>query len=248
MAHTKIELFDIAIDNLSMEESIAVINTSIDTKQPILHIVVNAAKMVHMLRDEALFKSIQNADLVNVDGMAVVWASRFLGKPLKERVSGVDLFLKLMDNAHVRGESVYLLGAQHEVVEKVASIFQEKYGTSIVAGFRDGYFSKEEEASIVEEIVTSGAQYLYVAISSPMKEIFLSRYKEELRDVGFIMGVGGSFDVVSGKVKRAPKWMQECGLEWFYRFLQEPKRMWKRSFIDNGKFVGMVIKEKFKKV
>ncbi|MDM1514575.1 WecB/TagA/CpsF family glycosyltransferase, partial [Myroides odoratimimus] len=95
----KEEIFDISIDNLSMNETLNVINKSIDTKEPIMHIVVNAAKLVNMQNDIELFESIKKADLVNADGMAVVWASRLLGSPLKERVSGVDLFVKLVENA-----------------------------------------------------------------------------------------------------------------------------------------------------
>ena len=242
----KRELFGIGVDNLTMQESIDIINKSIDSKQPIMHIVVNAAKLVHMQRDEELFQSIKNADLVNADGMSVVWASRLLGKSLKERVSGIDLFLNLVKNAQLRNEIIFLLGAEEKVVYKVAETFKKDFGEGIIAGYHHGYFSKEDEDKLVKQIVDSKATYLYVAMSSPKKEIFLSRYKQELSSVGFIMGVGGSFDVISGKVKRAPEWMQKVGLEWFYRFLQEPKRMWKRSFIDNGKFIALVIQEKLK--
>lgn len=241
------EMFRIDIDNLTMDETIDVITKSVDNQQPIMQIVVNAGKLVNMQDDKELLESIQNADLVNADGMAVVWAAKLLGKPLKERVSGVDLFVKLVESASKRNESVYLLGASEEVVSKVADKFISLYGESIIGGYRNGYFTEENELSIVNDIVSSKANYLFVAISSPKKEIFLSKYKEQLSSVGFTMGVGGSFDVVSGKVKRAPLWVQNCGMEWFYRFLQEPKRMWKRSFVTNGKFIFLVIKEKFKK-
>jgi N-acetylglucosaminyldiphosphoundecaprenol N-acetyl-beta-D-mannosaminyltransferase len=243
----KQDIFDVTIDNLTMSETVEIINKSIDNKQPILQIVVNAAKLVNMQTDIELFDSIKNADLVNADGMAVVWASKLLGKPLKERVSGVDLFVNLVDSASKRNESIYLLGAKEEVVSKVADKFKETYGNQIIGGYRNGYFSLEEEADVVNDIRLSGATYLFVAISSPKKEIFLYKYKSELSSLGFTMGVGGSFDVVSGKVKRAPLWVQNCGMEWFYRFLQEPRRMWKRSFVTNGKFIFLVIKEKFKK-
>ncbi|WP_413510913.1 WecB/TagA/CpsF family glycosyltransferase [Myroides odoratus] len=240
-------LFDIDIANLTMSETIAIINESIDNKQPILHIVVNAAKLVNMQKDAELKESILNADLVNVDGMAVVWASKIIGKPLKERVAGIDLFDNLVKNASERKEKIYLLGAKEEVVTEVARIYSTKYGAEIIGGYRNGYFETTEENEIVKEIVQSQSTYLFVAMSSPKKEIFLSTYKESLRDLGFIMGVGGSFDVLSGKVKRAPMWVQKMGMEWFYRFLQEPKRMWKRSFVDNGKFLGLIAKEVIQK-
>lgn len=243
----RIEIFDIEIDNLSMEETIQKINLSIQKNEPLMHIVVNAAKIVNMQKDEELLASIKNADLINADGMAVVWASKLLGTPLKERVAGIDLFCNLVKNASNNHQSIYLLGATEEVVKRVAENFKQELGRNIIAGYHNGYFGETEESNIIQEIINSKATFLFVAMSSPKKEIFLSKYKEPLKSLGFIMGVGGSFDVLAGKVKRAPYWMQKIGMEWFYRFLQEPKRMWKRSFIDNGKFIGLVFKERFQK-
>lgn len=243
----RIQIFEIEIDNLSMEETIQKINLSIQKKEPLMHIVVNAAKIANMQKDKELLESIKNADLINADGMAVVWASKLLGTPLKERVAGIDLFCNLVKNASKQQQTVYLLGATEEIVKKVAEKFNQEFGKNIVTGYHNGYFDETDELNIVQEIVNSKATFLFVAMSSPKKEIFLSKYKKQLSSVGFIMGVGGSFDVMAGKVKRAPYWMQRIGIEWFYRFLQEPKRMWKRSFIDNGKFIGLVFKERFKR-
>jgi N-acetylglucosaminyldiphosphoundecaprenol N-acetyl-beta-D-mannosaminyltransferase len=127
----------------------------------------------------------------------------------------------------------------------VVSHYKEKYSPKIIAGYRNGYFTKEEEPKIAKEIAESGANILFVAITSPKKENFLYENRETLKVVNFIMGVGGSFDVVSGLVKRAPSWMQRSGLEWFYRLIQEPKRMWKRYLIGNSKFIFLILKEKF---
>ena len=125
--------------------------------------------------------------------------------------------------------------------------YSVKYSPSIIAGYRNGYFTKQEEEHIANTIAQSGANILFVAISSPTKENFLYNNKEILKSINFIMGVGGSFDVVAGKIKRAPYWMQKTGLEWFYRLIQEPKRMWKRYLIGNFKFVQLVIKERLSK-
>ena len=125
--------------------------------------------------------------------------------------------------------------------------YSNQYSSNIIAGYRNGYFKEDEEQQIAKQISDSGANILFVAISSPTKENFLYDNKTLLNKVNFVMGVGGSFDVVSGKVKRAPMWMQKRGLEWFYRFLKEPKRMWKRYLIGNTKFVLLVLKEKFNK-
>ena len=121
----------------------------------------------------------------------------------------------------------------------------EKYGAEIIAGYRNGYFDDKEAEEIAKQIAESGAQMLFVAMSSPKKEIFLNRYKDKL-DVPFIMGVGGAFDVVAGQIKRAPLWMQKSGLEWLYRVVQEPRRMWKRYLVTNSVFIYLVLKEKFR--
>ena len=142
---------------------------------------------------------------------------------------------------------IFFFGAQEEVVKKVVDIYSDQFSPNIIAGYRNGYFKKEEEESIAREIGESGANILFVAISSPTKENFLYENKGLLQKVNFVMGVGGSFDVIAGKVKRAPIWMQKVGLEWFYRFAQEPQRMWKRYLIGNTQFIRLVLKEAFSK-
>lgn len=229
-----------------MQETLQIVDKSIQQKEQLHHTVVNAGKIVAMQKDEALRESVNEADLINADGQAVIWASKILNKPLKERVAGIDLFENLVKLANQKEYSVYLLGAKQDVVETVANNFKKTHNSNIIAGYRNGYFSAAEEKQIVEKIVASKANMLFVAMSSPKKEIFLHKHRETLKAVNFIMGVGGSFDVLSGKTKRAPLWMQNSGLEWFYRFAQEPKRMWKRYLVGNTKFILLVLKEKLK--
>jgi N-acetylglucosaminyldiphosphoundecaprenol N-acetyl-beta-D-mannosaminyltransferase len=230
-----------------MQETLDLVDESIQNGEYIHHSVVNAGKIVLMHDDVKLRKSVNSADIINADGQAVIWASKLLGKPLKERVAGIDLMENLVELAHQKNYKIYCLGAKEEVVSKVVSHYKEKYSPKIIAGYRNGYFTKEEEPKIAKEIAESGANILFVAITSPKKENFLYENRETLKVVNFIMGVGGSFDVVSGLVKRAPSWMQRSGLEWFYRLIQEPKRMWKRYLIGNSKFIFLILKEKFKK-
>ncbi len=246
MKKDRIHILNTYIDNLSMQETLALIDAKIQAEESLHHTVVNAGKIVAMQKDENLRKSVNEADLINADGQAVIWASKILNKPLKERVAGIDLFENLIGLAQKKKHSIYLLGAKEEVVGKLVKIIQKKYGKDVIAGFRNGYFSAEEEKKIVEDILASNANMLFVAMSSPKKEIFLHQHRKALKSVNFIMGVGGSFDVLSGKTKRAPLWMQNAGLEWFYRFQQEPKRMWKRYLVGNTKFINLVLKEKFK--
>ena len=239
----RIHILNTRIDNYSMTESLELIDKHISTQQSLHHVVVNAGKIVAMQDDAQLMQSVNEADLINADGQAVVWASKILGKPLKERVAGIDLMSNLVELAHKKEYKIFFLGAKEEVVKKVVQTYTAQYTENIIAGYRNGYFSTEDEKDIANEIAASGAQILFVAISSPTKENFLYTHKETLSKVFFVMGVGGSFDVVSGLVKRAPKWMQNLGLEWLYRLLQEPQRMWKRYLLGNTKFVLLVIKE-----
>jgi N-acetylglucosaminyldiphosphoundecaprenol N-acetyl-beta-D-mannosaminyltransferase len=239
----RITLMGCQIDNLSMEETLCTIEGLIQSGQPHQHVVVNVDKLVKASRDPELRRIINECALVNVDGMPVVWASRLLGRPLKERVAGVDLFEALMRRAGDKGWRVFLLGAREDVVSAVAETYRRKYPQLQLAGWRNGYWQGEaEEAAVVDLIRASRADLLFVAISSPKKEQFLGRYQGAMR-IPFAMGVGGTFDVAIGRVRRAPLWMQHAGLEWFYRFLQEPRRMFRRYFIEDMAFIWLLIKE-----
>lgn len=235
------------IDNLTMSETLNLVDKAIKNKEQLHHVVVNAGKIVAMQNDMQLRRSVNESDVINADGQAVVWASKVLNKPIKERVAGIDLMENLVKLSHKSNYKIFFLGAEENIVKSVTKKFSKQYSKNIIAGYRNGYFKKEDETNIAKQISESGADILFVAISSPTKENFLYNNKKYLKNLNFIMGVGGSFDVVAGKVKRAPLWMQKAGLEWFYRFAQEPKRMWKRYLIGNSKFIYLVIKEKFVK-
>ena len=176
--------------------------------------------------------------------MGVVLGARFLGHSVPQRVAGVDLFHELLKMSAANNFSVFLLGAKDEVVAQATNNVKSLYPGLKVAGFHHGYFWDEEEV-LVEKIRSSGAQLLFVAVTSPMKENFINRWRDRL-GVTFVMGVGGTFDVVAGKVKRAPLWMQNWGLEWLFRVIQEPKRMWRRYLVTNTRFAILLVREKFK--
>ncbi|MFM9434238.1 N-acetylglucosaminyldiphosphoundecaprenol N-acetyl-beta-D-mannosaminyltransferase [Janthinobacterium sp. CG_23.3] len=242
----RITMMGCQIDNLSMEDTLQRVEGFIQSGLPHQHVVVNVDKLVKANRDPELRRIINECALINVDGMPVVWASRLLGKGLKERVAGVDLFEALMRRAAEKGWRVYLLGAREEVVAGVKHNYERKYPGLTVAGYRNGYWQPEQEAGVVADIAAARADLLFVAISSPKKEHFLGQYQAQMK-VPFAMGVGGTFDVAVGRVKRAPVWMQNVGLEWFYRFLQEPRRMFRRYFIEDMAFIGLFIKEAFRR-
>ena len=238
----RITMMGCQVDNLTMEETLQKIDGFIQSGKPHQHVVVNVDKLVKAAHDAELRRIINECALINVDGMPVVWASRLLGKPLKERVAGVDLFEALMQRSSRTGWRVFLLGAREEVVSEVKRQYEIKYPGLTVCGYRNGYWKPEEEAGVVEQIRAAQADLLFVAISSPKKEHFLGQYQEHMK-IPFAMGVGGTFDVAVGRVKRAPVWMQKSGLEWFYRFLQEPRRMFRRYFIEDMAFVWLFLKE-----
>lgn len=240
----RVNICNIPVDVLTMKETVGMIDNALQEKRSIHHVVINAAKVVNAQKDHELRKSIIDCDIINADGQSIVWASRFLNKPVPERVAGIDLMETLVALAAKRSYKIFFFGAKEDVVKKVVQKYSTVYGNDIIAGYQNGYYAREDEPAIARKIADSGADILFVAITSPYKEIFLNNYKSILK-IFFIMGVGGSFDVVAGVVKRAPLWMQNAGLEWFYRVIQEPRRMWKRYLTTNSAFLYLVFKEKF---
>lgn len=241
----EIRLFEIPVAGVTPEDAVDIVERAIVDKRK-LHIgVVNAAKIVNMGKNPELRSSVLESDIIFADGMSVVWASKILGTPLPSRVTGIDLMFGMLERADQAGYRVYLLGATDEVLVKVRENIAKDYPNCVVAGFHNGYFSADEEESIATDIKESRPDILLVAITSPKKENFMARWAH-LIQAPVCHGVGGSFDVYAGKVKRAPLLWQKLGLEWLYRVIQEPGRMWKRYLVTNTAFVRMIIEEYFK--
>lgn len=238
---TRGSLFGVPLDLLTMEQTVERCRTLIEERRPVQHVVLNASKVVMMEDVGGLRDIIARCDLVNADGISVVWAGRVFGLDVPERVTGIDLMERLLGLSETAGYPVYLLGARQEVLDRFTSIVRERFPSIAIAGTHDGYF--DDDAAIAEDIARSGARVLFVAITSPRKEQFLSQNLSRMGPV-FAMGVGGSFDVWAGVTRRAPVWMQRVGLEWFYRFAQEPSRMWRRYLLGNLRFLGLVVAEK----
>ena len=241
----RIEIMGCPMDVATMNDTVNSIDKLISKDQFTQHVVVNVAKLVNMQSNQELNTSVRECDIINIDGMGIVLGARILGFNIPERIAGIDLFLELITMSSKRNYSIYLLGSKEEVVKETATKLSLLHPNLKIAGFHHGYFW-ENEKKVVEKIHASGAKLLFVAITSPKKENFINQWKEKL-GVTFVMGVGGTFDVVSGKVNRAPLWMQKYGLEWFFRIIQEPRRMWKRYLVTNIKFFFLVLKYIFKK-
>ncbi len=236
------ELLDVSVHAVSMKECIAVCEDAIEDGQHLTIGVVNAAKLVKMRSDRLLRDSVLGADLIVADGTAVVWASRILGQDLPERVTGIDLFEQLLHLADRKGFSVYFLGAAPDVLDALIARVRAYLPGLRIAGQRDGYFKETEAEQVAAEIAAAKPDMLFVGISTPKKEVFLETWGVRL-DVAVCHGVGGSFDVLAGRTRRAPKLWQELGLEWLWRLLQEPQRMWKRYLVTNTLFITLVLRE-----
>ena len=241
LAGSRITLLDCPIDNLSLEEALRRIETFVGERTPHQHIAVNVHKMVLAQRDLRLREILKQCELACADGQPVLWLARLLNKPLKARITGIDLMERLLELAAQRGYRVYFLGARTDVLTKVVDECKQRYSGLRVAGWSDGYWEREEESRVVEDVRRKQPDILFVALGSPQKEFFIHAHRETLA-VPFAMGVGGSFDVIAGKAKRAPLWMQHAGLEWSWRVLQEPGRMWKRYSRDGFVFAYLVLR------
>ncbi|MFO0837892.1 MAG: WecB/TagA/CpsF family glycosyltransferase [Phycisphaerae bacterium] len=236
-----LDILGVPIHPLTTEQVLARVDEAIAQRRRLLLGVVNAAKLVNMRSDAELRESVLAADLVLADGMSLVWAGRLLGRRLPERVAGIDLMTALLTRGAKRGYRFFLLGATQEVLDEVKSRVATDYPGAVVAGARNGYYTPDDEPALAAEIAASRSDVLFVAMSSPKKERFLARWFAEL-DVPVCHGVGGSFDVLAGKVRRAPRIWQALGMEWLYRLLQEPGRLWKRYLITNTVFAGLLLR------
>ena len=239
----KAELLGLPIDTVTME---AAVDRCLDLCQTsgTSHtvITVNASHLCMMRRDPELAAACRAGHLIVADGMSVVWALRASGQPAPGRVAGVDLMEQLLAAAGKHRLSVYFLGARREVVNALVEQSRAQYPGIEIAGFRDGYFGPSDHLAIVEEIRASGASMLFVGMPTPFKETWVERHRERLQ-VPVIVGVGGSFDVLAGFISRAPRRLQLLGLEWFWRLLMEPRKLWKRYLTTNSEFIWLVGQE-----
>jgi N-acetylglucosaminyldiphosphoundecaprenol N-acetyl-beta-D-mannosaminyltransferase len=238
----KHHVLGVPIHAVTMKECVALCDEAIATREPITVGVVNAAKLVKMRGDRLLRDSVLGADLIIADGMAVVWASRILGQPLPMRVTGIDLFEGLLSLADRKKLSVYLLGAAKDVLDDLVDHVRRHYPGVKIVGQRDGYFAEDEAEQVAVDIAAARADMLFVGITTPKKEMFLDAWGSTL-GVSVCHGVGGAFDVMTGKTRRAPVMFQSLGLEWLWRVVQEPARMWRRYLVTNSQFIGLVATE-----
>ena len=228
------------IDILTVDETVELARGAMRTRERLQHVALNVAKFVNMRFDPVLAADVASSDVVSIDGMGIVWGARMLGLPATTRVTGVDLLNELLAACEREGLKPYFLGATPAVLQQAAQRVRERHPLLVFAGLSDGYFTREQEEDVVRDIRSSRADCLFIGMPTPRKERFLAAHRDDL-GVPFIMGVGGSFDILSGITRRAPLRLQQLGLEWLYRIYQEPGRMWWRYAKTNTLFAGILL-------
>jgi N-acetylglucosaminyldiphosphoundecaprenol N-acetyl-beta-D-mannosaminyltransferase len=241
---SRTQLHNCPVDSFSLDETVDQVLSRLRVETtPMQHCVVNTYKFLLMERDPFLQSIVRNCNIINADGQSVVWALKLLGRPIKERVTGIDLMDALIRRASQEGLSVFFFGAKPEVVEKVVAAYRSQYPTLSIAGSLHGYYRRDgDEEKVLQAIREAKPDFLFVALDSPRKEYWLHKHLKSL-NTRSAMGVGGSFDVMAGLVSRAPRWMQKNGLEWLWRMKQEPRRMFMRYLKSHSLFLWIVFKE-----
>lgn len=246
----KTNITGVDISNICFEELIGYFNATIDHKHKIRVCVTPVNSITSVYRQPALSKIYNSADLVLCDGMPIKWASHFLKTPLKERITGLDVLPAYIAECADRGYSMFFLGASDGVATHLKKAVEIKYpGVQIAGSYTPSFaerFSEEENEKMIEMINTAKPNVLWVSLTAPKQDIWIYEHLHRL-NVNIAIGIGGAFEVSAGLIPRAPKWMQRNGLEWFFRFLQEPRRMFRRYFIDAPVFFPKVLQQKWKR-
>jgi N-acetylglucosaminyldiphosphoundecaprenol N-acetyl-beta-D-mannosaminyltransferase len=237
---TRANVLGVEIDRLDMRGTVARCEEIIASRTPSQHLAVSATNVVALHEDPRLRDVARSCALVSADGLGVVWASHLLGDPLPERVNAMDLMERLFEVAEQKGYRIYILGATDEVLEAAVARLRERHPRLVIAGYRNGYYGETEDDVVIEQLREARPDILFAAMPSPKKEYWLAEHRERL-GVPLLIGVGGAIDVVAGLAKRAPRWMQRSGLEWFYRMIQEPRRLARRFIVGNARFLYLLL-------
>lgn len=221
----RVNILGVPVDMVNREEAFAVFEKIFREPGCSMIVTPNSEIVQNASKDEELKALIGEADLIIPDGIGLVYASKIMGCPLSERVTGIDFLETIIAHLAETGESIFFFGSKPGVADAAAARMKEKYPGLRVAGTQNGYFTPEEEPGIVEQINASGADFLCVALGAPKQESFIAQHREEFTSVRGAIGVGGSLDVWAGNLKRAPEFYRKHGLEWLYRFIQQPSRI-----------------------
>jgi N-acetylglucosaminyldiphosphoundecaprenol N-acetyl-beta-D-mannosaminyltransferase len=244
-APAQINFLGVRIDNLTMAEASAKIVTMAQAEQSSQVCFVNADCFNIASTDNDYRTTLSRAKLVLADGIGVRLAGAILDQNVRENVNGTDMLPYLCEALQKAGLGIYLLGGKPGVAEDAGKWITDHYPNLVISGIRDGYFSDEEEPTVLEDITASKAAILLVALGSPRQDKWIAQHRAAM-GAKVLIGVGGLLDFYSGRIPRAPAWVRELGMEWFYRFWQEPGRMWRRYFLGNFEFLYHVLGERLR--
>jgi N-acetylglucosaminyldiphosphoundecaprenol N-acetyl-beta-D-mannosaminyltransferase len=243
MKPAAINIRSIRLANLAMEDALNAIDAALATRVPTRIAFVNADCVNIAARNDRYRQDLESMDWVFVDGIGMKIAGKLLDQPVRANVNGTDLFPLVCEELARGGRRIFLLGAKPGVADVVARWAQDQYPGLVIAGAHHGYFSEQETPAIVSKIRDAGTEVLFVAMGAPRQEAWINRHMKET-GVNIALGVGGLFDYYSGNVPRAPMWMRNCGFEWLFRLVQEPRRLWKRYIVGNGAFLARIMGDK----
>ena len=239
-----IQILGVRIDNVKMDMAVSSVCKGIENDEKFYITTPNSIIVYECRNDPDLMRIINGSKLNVPDGIGLIWAADFSHTPLNERVPGIDFMLSLCKKAEEKGNGIYLLGSTQEVLEKTCSKLVKTYPELNISGFHNGYFSDSDSSAIIDDINNSGARILFVALGVPRQEKWLDDNFDKLK-INCAMGVGGSYDVISGTLNRAPEFMQNLGFEWLYRLWQEPNRIGR--ILNLPKFVREVLRDYLEK-
>lgn len=242
---TRIRFLNTYIDNITMDEALDRVEQLAKGRRSAYVVTPNVDHIVRLEENAEFQKAYASADLILTDGMPLVWISRMFGTPICEKISGSDLFPELCKRAAERGLSMFFLGAAEGVAARAAGNMKRQYPGLQVTGVYSPPFGFENDAAQIEYIVGKIAEaapkILIVALGSPKQEIFISQNLKRM-NVPVSLGLGAALDFAAGNMPRAPRWMQKCGLEWLFRLIREPRRLFKRYLVDDMKIFGLVLR------
>lgn len=242
----KVRILQTGVSRYNLAETMAEFSRAIEEKSKLRIAVTPVNCLLWARRNSDLNEIYNSADIVTADGVPVVWASRLLKQPIRGRVTGLDLLPAFSEIAAQNGYSFFFLGAAEGVADQLAEKLKTAYPALTIAGtwsppFRD-QFTEEENSEMIDRINRSGADVLWVSLTAPKQDFWIARHFDKL-NVSVAIGVGAAFDVVAGNISRSPEWMQQYGLEWLYRLMKEPGRLWRRYLVEAPQFIPLILKQ-----
>ncbi|MCI0329540.1 MAG: WecB/TagA/CpsF family glycosyltransferase [candidate division Zixibacteria bacterium] len=244
----RVSLLGVQIDPLPLEKFMRKLEERLRSGRGAYVVTPNVDHLLRLKKDGHFREIYRQASFVVPDGMPLVWASRWLGKPLPERITGADLFPRLCELAARRGHSIFLLGSTTDVCRRAAARLRREHRKLKIAGHYSPPFGfekcRDEMEKIVRVLKRTKPDIVFVGLGAPKQEKLIYHLRSKV-PARLFLGVGAAFDFYSGEKKRAPLWAQKAGLEWAFRLLAEPKRLWKRYLVDDPRFFWWVVKEKF---